>query len=94
MSEPIKAGDLCIVCGGLGGARSPNLGLHVHVVSLRGEHSRFGRVWRCEAPEIQQLSDSGTYETTGWADFPVAWLKKVPPVTTESQSETAQEAPV
>jgi hypothetical protein len=79
MQEPIKAGDLCEVIGGMGRGKSPNLGLIVKVVAFRGEHSQLGRMWRCEAPEVQQLSDAGTYIRTGWADFAQVWLKKINP---------------
>lgn len=77
MKEPIKAGDKCEVIGGLGRSKSPNLGLEVVVKSRTGEHSTLGVVWLCEHPSIQQLSDAGAYVTTGWADFPVAWLRKI-----------------
>lgn len=77
--EPIKAGDLCEVISGLGQNKSPNLGLFVKAISMRGEHSQFGRVWRCEGPHVQQLADAGTYQVTGWADFPVTWLRKIKP---------------
>ena len=79
MREPIKAGDLAEVIGGLGQHKSPNLGLIVKVVAFRGEHSRLGRMWRCEAPEVCQLSDAGTYVRTGEADFAQDWLRKIDP---------------
>lgn len=79
MKEPIKAGDTCEVIGGLGRSKSPNLGLHVKVTALRGEHSQHGRIWACVHPDIQQLHDSGTYMKTGIADFAQDWLKKIEP---------------
>ena len=83
MSEPIKAGDRCEVISGMGREKSPNLGLIVKATVMRGEHSKFGRVWKCEGAGIKQLHpDSGEYVETGWADFPVAWLRKLPPETT------------
>ena len=77
--EPIKAGDLCEVISGLGQKKSPNLGLFVKVISAQGEHSQYGRIWRCEGPNVQQLTDAGTYAVTGWADFPASWLRKIKP---------------
>lgn len=77
--EPIKAGDLCEVISGLGRHKSPNLGLFVKAISTVGDHSLYGRVWRCEGPHVQQLTDTGTYQVTGWADFPVTWLRKIKP---------------
>ena len=82
MKEPIKAGDKCVVISGLGRHKSPNLGLEVVTKSRTGEHSLLGVVWYCEHPSIQQLTDAGTYITTGWADFPVAWLRKIEDPTT------------
>lgn len=79
-TEPIKAGDLCEVISGMGRERSPNLGLRVKATVMRGEHSKFGRVWRCTGEGVLQLHpDSGEYIVTGWADFPVTWLRKLPP---------------
>ncbi len=79
MSEPIKAGDACEVIGGLGGQASPNLGLRVKVISLQGEHSRFGRVWRCHGEGLMQLHDSGSYVRTDEADLAASWLRKIDP---------------
>ena len=79
MKEPIKAGDRCEVISGLGRRKSPNIGLVVDIISRTGEHSTLGVVWLCKAPDIQQLSWAGGYTKTGWADFPVAWLKKIEP---------------
>lgn len=79
MKEPIKAGDTCEVIGGMGRGKSPNLGLRVKALSMQGEHSQFGRVWRCEGKGVKQLSDAGGYLETGWADFPSDWLKKIEP---------------
>lgn len=79
MNEPIKSGDLAEVVGGLGRAKSPNLGLQVRVGQARGEHSVHGRIFRCHSENVCQLSDSGGYIKPGWADFPVSWLKKIEP---------------
>lgn len=79
MKAPIKTGDICKVIGGLGQHKSPNLGLTVTVGQSRGDHSLFGRVWRCQGEGVKQLTDGGGYQETGWADFPVTWLEKVDP---------------
>jgi hypothetical protein len=79
MNEPIKAGDMCEVITGLGGPQSPNVGKRVRVTDLQGEHSRHGRVWRCKGDGIVQLNEVGDYMVTNWADFPAAWLRKLPP---------------
>jgi len=91
MKRPIQAGDKCIVVNGLGQNKSPNLGLTVTVKSREGEHSRFGVIWLCEGPGIKQLTDAGTYQTTGWAGFPAAWLQRIEPDATTKLKEDAYE---
>lgn len=89
--NPIQAGDIAEVIQGLGRSKSPNIGKRVSVVSLQGEHSQFGRIWRCTGDGVQQLTDAGTYVTTGWADFPVSWLRKVWPVSTTDTTSASKE---
>ncbi len=91
MTAPIQSGDRCEVIGGLGRDKSPNMGLTVRVVSLQGEHSQLGRIWRCEGPGVQQLTDAGTYTVTGVADFAAAWLQKIEPDQTTNETNTANE---
>lgn len=86
MNEPLKAGDPCIVIGGQGRQKSPNLNLKVtikhRVYGAHGmDHAKFGPIYRCEGEGVCQLTDSGTYQVTGWADFAGIWLKKIPPAT-------------
>lgn len=78
MSEPIKKGDLCEVIDGLQGASSPNIGLIVEVLTLAGEHSKFGRIWRCQA-EFAERGQPGVEVPGGTADFAQSWLRKLPP---------------
>jgi hypothetical protein len=80
MKRPISAGDQCLVISGMGRSKSPNVGKTVRVVSLQGEHSQHGRVWRCEGKGIQQMTDAGTYVETNVADFSVAWIVRIDPV--------------
>ncbi len=77
MSRPIATGDKCEVISALGRHKSPNIGLEVLVVSNQGEHSRHGRVVRCEHPELCQLDDAGSYKKFGWADLATAWLRRI-----------------
>lgn len=88
MSEPIKAGDLAEVVGGLGRSKSPNLGLRVKVLSLQGEHSQHGRIWRCEGAGVKQMNDAGQYIDTGYADFASSWLRKIDPPTGYKKSQS------
>lgn len=78
MNEPIKAGDRAEVIDGLLGKDSPNLGLIVKVRACVGEHSQYGRIWRCEA-EYAQRGQLGVNVPGGMADFAQSWLRKLPP---------------
>lgn len=78
MGDPIKQGDLCEVIGGKLGRESPNLGLVVRVKSFRGEHSVYGRIWRCEA-EYAVRAQEGKDVPPGDADFAQDWLRKIEP---------------
>jgi hypothetical protein len=90
MNEPIKVGDKCTVIGGLARGKSPNIGLVVDVVSLQGEHSQHGRVWRCTGTNIKQLADNGMFVKTGWADFPQSWLQKVDEVEPKQKTKSKE----
>ena len=79
MSEPIKAGDLAEVISGLQGTASPNIGLVVSVVSLQGEHSLYGRIWRCEAEYGERGQPRTDDVPLGILDFAQAWLRKINP---------------
>lgn len=76
MTEPIKSGDVCEVIAGALGNHGPNVGKRVTVVSLRGEHTQFGRIWRCAGTGL-----TTEYGATGTqCDFAQSWLRKLPPV--------------
>lgn len=91
MKRPIQKGDRCQVISGQGQHKSPNLGLEVMVESLQGEHSRFGRIWRCTGKDVQQLTDGGGYVSTGVADFAQAWLRRLDDVPPTNQIKVAEE---
>lgn len=78
MNPPISAGDLAEVVSGHQAAASPNIGLIVRVLHFVGEHSRHGRIWRCEA-EYASLHQPGVSVPPGQADFAQAWLRKIEP---------------
>lgn len=70
--------------GGQGRKASPNIGLQVtikhRVHGAHGmDHSTLGPIYRCEGKGVCQLSDAGTYEVTGWADFAGVWLRRIEP---------------
>lgn len=75
MNEPIKSGDRCEVIAGALGDKGPNVGKRVTVGSLRGEHSEFGRIWRCHGEGL--VTEFGALGNE--ADFAQAWLRKLPP---------------
>lgn len=75
MTEPIRSGDLCEVVAGALGVQGPNVGKRVIVRNLRGEHSIFGRVWRCEGHGL--VTEFGAKGSE--ADFAQSWLRKIPP---------------
>lgn len=77
--KQINAGYLCKVIDGMNGSESPNIGLIVRVVSFVGEHSKYGRIWRCKAEnaEIGQVPTDKVLP--GHADFAQSWLRKLPP---------------
>lgn len=79
MNEPLKAGDLAIVIDGLNGLESPNINKSVTVGKLIGDHSLLGPMRHCIGADISQMNAAGQYIKTGWADFPIAWLKKIEP---------------
>ena len=81
----IYAGTLCKVIGGTDGL---NVGKLVRVVSLQGEHSKLGRIWRCTAENGALVTEYGAVGDA--ADFAQSWLEPLPPVTakpTQAQAE-------
>lgn len=78
MKEPIKAGDLAEVISGAQGSKSPNIGLIVCVKMFVGEHSKYGKLWRCEA-EFAERFQNGVGVEAGMSDFAQDWLRKIEP---------------
>lgn len=75
MNEPIKSGDRCEVIAGALGDKGPNVGKRVTVGQLRGEHSEYGRIWRCHGEGL--VTEFGALGNE--ADFAQSWLRKLPP---------------
>jgi len=86
----IRAGDLAEVIGGMLGEKSPNLGLIVRVKEFRGEHSQFGRIWRCEA-EFAERGQPGVNVPDGAVDFAQDWLRKIEPPKQSTTDKTERE---
>lgn len=76
----IYAGALCKVIGGVDGI---NIGKTVVVASLQGEHSVYGRIWRCVAKDCELVTEYGAIGIA--ADFAQDWLEVVPPITAKPQ---------
>lgn len=82
--RPLERGDVCEVIGGMGMAKSPNIGLRVTVThrmfgAMGADHSRLGPMYNCVGDGVVQLGDGGNYVIKGWADFPDIWLRRLPP---------------
>lgn len=92
MAAPITAGCLAEVIDGTLGAASPNLGLMVRVLAYVGDHSRFGRIWRCEA-EYAERAQNPEKIPAGQVDFAQDWLRRVdePPKVDTAQRERERE---
>lgn len=78
----IESGMLCTIVGGVfsvvHGAQSANMGKRVVAVKLMGEHSQFGRVWRCTAaPGTTLVTEYGVSGLS--CDFAEDWLEPVKP---------------
>lgn len=81
MNEPIKAGDLAHVIGGMSWmGKGPNVGLVVKVIQLVYECPQLGRIWRCEAEFAERIvRGPGCTCPPGQADFAQSWLRKIEP---------------
>ena len=88
MIEPIKAGDKAEVIDGALGKASPNIGKIVRVVSFRGEHSVYGRIWKAQADNL--VSEYGA--TGDSCDFAQSWLRKIPPLKNPDVSQETEKA--
>lgn len=71
----ISAGVVCKVIGGVDGL---NIGKIVKVASFQGDHSKYGRIWRCTAQDCSLITEYGGVGIA--ADFAQDWLEPLPPV--------------
>ena len=71
----ISAGVVCKVIGGVDGL---NIGKTVKVASFQGDHSKYGRIWRCTAQDCSLITEYGGVGIA--ADFAQDWLEPLPPV--------------
>lgn len=67
----IKPGDQAEVINSVDGA---SIGQIVTVISYEGEHSQYGRIWRCQSQQTLVTEFGGVGNT---ADFAEDWLLKI-----------------
>jgi hypothetical protein len=75
MTEPIKKGDMATIIEGALGKQSPNVGKVVTVGLFKGEHSKYGRIWRVHGENL--ITELGF--RTGEFDCAQSWLRKIEP---------------
>jgi len=85
--KPIQAGDHAEIIEGALGTKGPNVGKMVRVVSLRGEHSEYGRIWKVEGQGL--ISEYGAVGTT--VDCAQSWLRKIEPPKSDSENKASKE---
>lgn len=76
----IYCGQTCKVIGGVDGM---NIGKTVRVASFQGEHSKYGRIWRCTAVDCHLVTEYGVVGIS--ADFAQDWLEPIDPVPANPQ---------
>lgn len=72
MSKRIQNGVICRVIGGVDGL---NIGRIVQVQTCRGEHSQYGRIWRCTTRGKYLVTEYGAVGLS--ADFAEDWLEPI-----------------
>lgn len=71
-------GVLCLV---IGGTDNLNVGKTVRIASLQGEHSVYGRIWRCTAVDCTIVTEYGAVGVS--ADFAQDWLEPIDETNTD-----------
>ena len=67
-----------VVCKVIGGVDGLNIGKIVKVASFQGEHSKYGRIWRCTTEGDPLITEYGVVGIA--ADFAQNWLEPIPPI--------------
>ena len=83
----VEAGVICKVVGGVDGL---NIGKIVRVASLQGEHSKYGRIWRCTTAGEQLITEYGAVGIA--ADFAQDWLMPIDPPAVPNAKEMEKKA--
>ena len=77
----VETGVICKVVGGTDGL---NIGKVVRVASFQGEHSKYGRIWRCTTVSGPLVTEYGGVGIA--ADFAQDWLKPIEPETAPAKA--------
>lgn len=88
----VQAGVICEV---IGGTDNLNVGKQVKVISLQGQHSQLGNIWRCTVVKGEQLVTE--YGAVGIsADFAQSWLRPIEdePLPNQAEKHTQRSDPV
>lgn len=85
--KPIQAGDHAEIIEGALGTKGPNVGKTVRVVSLRGEHSEYGRIWKVEGENL--ITEYGAVGST--VDCAQSWLRKIEPPESKQEDKAVKE---
>lgn len=75
VKEPIKQGDRAHIIAGALGTDGPNIGKAVTVGQCRGEHSKYGRIWRVHGENL--ITEYGAVGSE--LDCAADWLRKIEP---------------
>lgn len=74
-----------VLCKVIGGTDNLNVGKLVRVSSFQGEHSQYGRIWRCTAVGCSLVTEYGGVGIS--ADFAQDWLEPIPPETPKAKEK-------
>jgi hypothetical protein len=82
-----------VICEVVGGTDNLNVGKHVVVNNLRGQHSELGNIWRCSVVKGSKLVTE--YGAVGiCADFAESWLRPIDDDALGNQQVTRRSDPV
>jgi hypothetical protein len=82
-----------VICEVVGGTDNLNVGKHVVVNNLRGQHSELGNIWRCSVVKGSQLvTEFGGIGIA--ADFAESWLRPIDDTNDQTKQVTRRSEPV
>ena len=75
--RPLQSGDICLVIDSIDRI---SVGRTVKVISLQGQHSKWGNIWRCRGLNGALISEYGAVGDV--AEFAQSWLQRIDPIKT------------